>query len=117
MMGPLEALQVVAGITDIFAQERSQWSDVIGFYWIDAPPFEKGERVALAIVHVYAALIEPYKFDVREGLLSSISSLSIGGHLPAPVLEMLLSGIPLPDLHTSEFEVYEDLAGPRVRQP
>lgn len=85
-------LDVVAGVTSLDANERSQWADGAGFYLSNYGRLDRDERRVLAPAHVWCMCLEP-SARVREYFLDSISSLAaltpISSTIVAEVLEWL----------------------------
>jgi hypothetical protein len=108
-MSPAAALSLVSGITSESPAERDSWSGVAGFEWSSDGTLDDTERSLLASVHVYVALLEVDRPDIREKLLDSIVSLNIAEEMPTPLLELLLIGIPRHTLNASAVDYYDDL--------
>lgn len=63
----------------------------------------------LVAVSAWAAVIETHIFEVREGLLNGLDSLTVLDHVPTEVLELVTSGLSREDLDTAEVEYYDTL--------
>lgn len=106
---PQRLIEMVRGITSESAEERRVWSDVAG-YWCDNGELNGDEGPVLAAVLAWATLIETHIFEVREGFLSSLSSLIVLDLVPTEVLELVTSGLSRDSLDVSEVEFYDALA-------
>ncbi|MCO1653963.1 hypothetical protein [Pseudonocardia humida] len=95
-------------------EERRTWSDVVSL-WSGWGELDRPEDVTLSWVLAWAAVVETHRFEVREGLLLSLSDLAAGARAPAGVLDLVTSAIAPDDLHVAEVEMYEALVAARAR--
>jgi hypothetical protein len=106
---PQRLVEMVRGITSESVDERHIWADVPG-YWCDNGELNCDEGPVLAAVLAWATLIETHIVEVREGFLSSLSSLIVLDLVPTEVLELVTSGLSRDSLDISEVEFYDALA-------
>ena len=102
---PQRLVEMVRGITSESVDERHIWADVPG-YWCDNGELNCDEGPVLAAVLAWATLIETHIVEVREGFLSSLSSLIVLDLVPTEVLELVTSGLSRDSLDISEVEFY-----------
>lgn len=116
-VGPQRCLDLVRGVCNPSPQERRVWADVVST-WSGWGELDAHEVDVLAWVLGWAAVVETHRFEVREGLLLSLSDLASGGRVPSGVLDLVATAIAPGDVHVAEEEMYAALVAARSgREP
>lgn len=110
---PDALIDLVRGITSENAEERWGSVDVPGYLSMSLSGTMNGDECpVLAAILAWAALIETspqHRLQIREGVLSSLTSLIILDQVPTEVLELVTSQLSRDDMSITEVEGYDIL--------